>query len=213
MERWLVTGGAGFIGSNFILAARRGKRAEILNLDRLTYAGNPVNLDDLKADSAYRLLEGDIADRDLVRKALCDFSPTAVFHFAAESHVDRSIASAAEFVRTNVEGTARLLASAGNAGARTSVHISAAGIIMDEAGTPVRDADARVPTFPNHFSAYLASKVRAESIVLAANRPDFRTLAVRPSALWGGRRPVQSGASPGNRLRAVRLHQPWRLCL
>src|SRR5262249_58178036 len=70
------------------------------------------------------------------------------------------------------------------AGARTFVQISAAGIIMDDAGTPVRDADERAPTFPNHFSAYLASKARAEAIVLAANKPGFRTLALRPPALW-----------------------------
>jgi nucleoside-diphosphate-sugar epimerase len=89
------------------------------------------------------------------------------------------------FFRTNVDGTGRLLVSAENAGARIFVHISAAGIIMDDAGTPVRDADERAPTFPNHFSAYLASKARAEAIVLAANKPGFRTLALRPPALWG----------------------------
>ena len=72
------------------------------------------------------------------------------------------------FFRTNVDGTGRLLASAEKTGARTFVHISAAGVIMDDAGTPIRDADESAPTFPNHFSAYLASKARAETIVLAA---------------------------------------------
>src|SRR5580704_16362303 len=63
--------------------------------------------------------------------------------------------------------------------------ISAAGIIMDDAGTPIRDADESAPTFPNHFSAYLASKAQAETVVLAANKPGLRTLALRPPALWG----------------------------
>ncbi|EIL97365.1 3-beta hydroxysteroid dehydrogenase/isomerase [Rhodanobacter sp. 115] len=89
------------------------------------------------------------------------------------------------FFRTNVDGTRRLLVSAQNAGARVFVHISAAGVVMDNAGTPVCDADERAPTFPNHFSGYLASKAWAESIVLAANKPGFRTLALRPPALWG----------------------------
>jgi nucleoside-diphosphate-sugar epimerase len=91
------------------------------------------------------------------------------------------------FFRTNVDGTARLLTAAEKAGATTFVHISAAGVIMDEAGTPIRDANESAPTFPDHFSAYLASKAQAETIVLAAaaNKPGFRTLALRPPALWG----------------------------
>src|SRR5580692_172944 len=89
------------------------------------------------------------------------------------------------FFRTNVDGTAKLLASAEKAGARMFVHISAAGVIMDDAGSPIRDADENAPTFPNHFSAYLASKARAETIVLAANKTGLRTLALRPPALWG----------------------------
>ena len=89
------------------------------------------------------------------------------------------------FFRTNVDGTVKLLAAAEKAGATTFVHISAAGVIMDDAGTPIRAADESAPTFPDHFSAYLASKARAEAIVLAANKPGFRALALRPPALWG----------------------------
>jgi len=89
------------------------------------------------------------------------------------------------FFRTNVDGTVKLLAAAEKAGATTFIHISAAGVIMDDAGTPVRAADESAPTFPDHFSAYLASKARAEAIVLAANKPGFRALALRPPALWG----------------------------
>ena len=89
------------------------------------------------------------------------------------------------FFRTNVDGTAALLKAAETAGARTFVCISAAGIIMDDGGTPIRDANESAPTFPNHFSAYLASKAQAEALVLAANRPGFRTIALRPPAIWG----------------------------
>lgn len=89
------------------------------------------------------------------------------------------------FFRTNVDGTAALLNAADAAGARTFVHVSAAGVIMPEAGKPIRSADEAAPIFPNHFSAYLASKARAETLVLAADRPGFRTIALRPPALWG----------------------------
>jgi nucleoside-diphosphate-sugar epimerase len=89
------------------------------------------------------------------------------------------------FFRTNVDGTAALLKAAEIAGAKTFVCISAAGIILDDGGTPIRNADERAPTFPNHFSAYLASKAQAEALVLAANRPGFRTIALRPPAIWG----------------------------
>jgi nucleoside-diphosphate-sugar epimerase len=71
------------------------------------------------------------------------------------------------------------------AGAQAFVYISAAGIIMDDAGTPIHNADESAPTFPNHFSAYLASKARAEPLVLTANKPSFRTIALRPPAIWG----------------------------
>jgi nucleoside-diphosphate-sugar epimerase len=89
------------------------------------------------------------------------------------------------FFRTNVDGAAALLKAAESAGAKTFVYISAAGILMDNSGTPIRDADESAPTFPNHFSAYLASKARAEPMVLAANKPGFRTIALRPPAIWG----------------------------
>jgi nucleoside-diphosphate-sugar epimerase len=79
------------------------------------------------------------------------------------------------------------------AGARTFVYISAAGVIMDNAGSPIRNADESAPTFPNHFSAYLASKARAERLVLAADKPSFRTIALRPPAIWGPGDPFSRG--------------------
>jgi len=108
----LVTGGAGFIGSNFILNwfADTGCAHEaIVNLDALTYAGNAENLASLKGNPLYRLVQGDIVDRSLVDRLLSEYRPRAVVHFAAESHVDRSIHGPAAFVRTNVEGTFTLL--------------------------------------------------------------------------------------------------------
>lgn len=97
------------------------------------------------------------------------------------------------FFRTNVDGTVALLKAAEAAGARTFVYISAAGVIMDNAGSPIRNADESAPTFPNHFSAYLASKARAELLVLAANKPSFRTIALRPPAIWGPGDPFSRG--------------------
>ena len=105
----LVTGGAGFIGSNFILQWIKQESSPILNLDKLTYAGNPQNLESVVAHSSYQFHQGDIVDRDLVRSLLQREQPCAIVHFAAESHVDRSIHGPDDFVRTNVNGTFSLL--------------------------------------------------------------------------------------------------------
>jgi len=109
MNTWIVTGGCGFIGSNFIHMARENKWARIINLDKLTYAGNPANLSGLANDRDYIFVNGDIGDAPLVRKILSEHQPQAVINFAAESHVDRSIHGPGEFVQTNVLGTFRLL--------------------------------------------------------------------------------------------------------
>jgi dTDP-glucose 4,6-dehydratase len=105
----LVTGGAGFIGSNFILHWIRQESSCVLNLDKLTYAGNPRNLESVAEHPSYRFQQGDIVDRDLVRGLLQRERPRAIVHFAAESHVDRSIHGPDDFVRTNVNGTFSLL--------------------------------------------------------------------------------------------------------
>ena len=108
-EKWIVTGGAGFIGSNFILKARRNKWADIINFDSLTYAANLDNLKSLEEDEGYKFYKGDI--RSVYDFLLClnDVKPTAVIHFAAESHVDRSIESPRDFYTTNVMGTQNVL--------------------------------------------------------------------------------------------------------
>jgi dTDP-glucose 4,6-dehydratase len=105
----LVTGGAGFIGSNFILQRMERDTAPIVNLDKLTYAGNLRNLDSVATDRRYEFVHGDIGDRDLVRRVLDQHRPCAIVHFAAESHVDRSIRGPDDFIRTNVDGSFALL--------------------------------------------------------------------------------------------------------
>jgi dTDP-glucose 4,6-dehydratase len=105
----LVTGGAGFIGSNFILQQMRDGTAPIVNLDKLTYAGNPRNLESIAGDRRYEFVQGDIGDRELARRLLARREPNTVVHFAAESHVDRSIRGPDDFVRTNIDGTFALL--------------------------------------------------------------------------------------------------------
>ncbi len=105
----LVTGGAGFIGCNFILDWLEASDEPIVNLDALTYAGNLHNLDALKGDARHVFVQGDICDRALVERLLAEHKPRALLHFAAESHVDRSIHGPGEFMRTNVMGTFTLL--------------------------------------------------------------------------------------------------------
>jgi dTDP-glucose 4,6-dehydratase len=108
----LVTGGAGFIGSNFILNWIAATGSSAINLDLLTYAGNPANLASLEGEARYLFVRGDICDPALVGSILEEHRPRAVVHFAAESHVDRSIASPEAFIRTNVQGTFVLLEQA-----------------------------------------------------------------------------------------------------
>ena len=105
----LVTGGAGFIGSNFVLQWLADQRTPVTVLDKLTYAGNLENLASVQQDNHYRFVCGDIVDGALVRRLLEELRPGAIVHFAAESHVDRSILGPAEFIRTNIEGTFQLL--------------------------------------------------------------------------------------------------------
>jgi dTDP-glucose 4,6-dehydratase len=108
----LVTGGAGFIGSNFVLDWLAGQDEPVLNLDKLTYAGNLDNLNGIAGDPRHQFVHGDIAERELVAALLAEHRPRAIVHFAAESHVDRSIAAPADFIATNVGGTFSLLEAA-----------------------------------------------------------------------------------------------------
>ncbi|HET7441817.1 MAG TPA: dTDP-glucose 4,6-dehydratase [Terriglobales bacterium] len=111
-ETILVTGGAGFIGSNFILHWISTAGTPVINVDKLTYAGNLRNLEQVSSDGRYNFIQGDIVDRELVRELFQRHQPRAVIHFAAESHVDRSIHGPDDFIRTNVNGTFSLLEEA-----------------------------------------------------------------------------------------------------
>ena len=108
----LITGGAGFIGSNFVLDWLANSGGPVINLDKLTYAGNPANLASVATSSAYTFVQGDICDAKLVAQLLEEHRPRAVIHFAAESHVDRSILGPEAFLRTNIDGTFTLLQAA-----------------------------------------------------------------------------------------------------
>jgi dTDP-glucose 4,6-dehydratase len=167
----LVTGGAGFIGSNFVLSTLAAGGEAVVNLDKLTYAGNERNLAALKGDARHVFVRGDICDRALVGDLLKRHRPRAVVHFAAESHVDRSISGPAEFVQTNVNGTFSLLEefrgyweAQGKSSTLRFLHVS-----TDEVyGTLGPDDPAfaeTTPYAPN--SPYAASKAASDHLVRA----------------------------------------------
>ncbi|MEX0801837.1 MAG: GDP-mannose 4,6-dehydratase [Candidatus Binatia bacterium] len=110
MKTILVTGGCGFIASHFIRLLSQDTNCRVVNLDKLTYAGNPENLADIQGKN-YRFLRGDIADRGLVERILREEQPWALVNFAAESHVDRSIIDSSPCIQTNINGVQVLLES------------------------------------------------------------------------------------------------------
>ena len=168
---WIVTGGAGFIGSNFVHKVRGADRARVVTFDLLTYAGNRENLRSLDGDPEHVLVQGDIRDRPAVAKLFDTHRPTGVFHFAAESHVDRSIESPGEFIETNVTGTFILLDEAlrywkggGSGSDFRFLHVS-----TDEVYGSLSPSDPpfteRTPYAPN--SPYAASKAASDHLVRA----------------------------------------------
>jgi dTDP-glucose 4,6-dehydratase len=169
----LVTGGAGFIGSNFVLGSLAKSGESILNLDKLTYAGNPRNLEALRGDARHVFLQGDIRDRALVKQALERHRPRAIVHFAAESHVDRSILGPAEFIETNIVGTWSLLEEArawwgalpaGERDAFRFLHVST-DEVYGSLGAQDPPFTESTPYAPN--SPYAASKAAADHLVRA----------------------------------------------
>jgi dTDP-glucose 4,6-dehydratase len=169
----LVTGGAGFIGSNFVLDWIAAAGEPVVNLDKLTYAGNLANLASLSGDARHRFVRGDIADRALVERLFAEHRPRAVVHFAAESHVDRSIHGPSAFVETNVVGTFELLEAAraywqslepAPRAAFRFLHVS-----TDEVYGSLGESDApfseTTPYAPN--SPYSASKASSDHMVRA----------------------------------------------
>lgn len=172
MQTWLVTGGAGFIGGNFVLEARQKKLARIVNLDALTYAGNRETLASLEGDPDHVFVHGSINDRALVSRLLAEHGVDAVINFAAESHVDRSIDGPAAFIETNVVGTLALLEAARDywkglppdkAAAFRFLHVS-----TDEVYGSLGDTGhftEETPYAPN--SPYSASKAASDHLVRA----------------------------------------------
>jgi dTDP-glucose 4,6-dehydratase len=188
----LVTGGAGFIGSNFVLDWFAQGTEPVVNLDKLTYAGNPENLRPLRDSPSHVFVHGDICDRSLVRRLLEKHSPRAVLHFAAESHVDRSIHEPDEFIQTNVLGTFTLLEEARASWEKRPpsqrddfrfVHVS-----TDEVFGSLAPHDPpfteKTPFAPN--SPYAASKAGADHLVRAYHHTyGLPTLIVNCSNNYG----------------------------
>jgi dTDP-glucose 4,6-dehydratase len=188
----LVTGGAGFIGSNFVLHWLNRETSAVVNLDKLTYAGNLSNLRSVSDNPRHRFVKGDINNQQLVSDLLETYDPTAVVHFAAESHVDRSIHGAEEFIQTNVVGTFNLLQSvrrhwtgleADKKREFRFVHIS-----TDEVyGSLAKDDPAfceTTPYAPN--SPYSASKASADHLVRAFHHTyDLPTVTTNCSNNYG----------------------------
>ncbi|MCP4574195.1 MAG: dTDP-glucose 4,6-dehydratase [bacterium] len=181
--RILVTGGAGFIGSNYVhQLLADGDDERVVNLDLLTYAGNLANLEAVADDGRYRFVRGDIRDRELVRGLLTDERIDAVVHFAAESHVDRSVEGPEVFVSTNVLGTEILLEEARGAGVGRFVMVSTDEVYgsLGETGLFTE----QTPLAPN--SPYAASKAAADLLCRAFHHTfDFPVLVTRCSNNYG----------------------------
>ena len=169
----LVTGGAGFIGANFVLSGIARTGEALVNLDKLTYAGNLRNLESLAGDPRHVFVHGDICDRERVRQLLEQYRPRAIVHFAAESHVDRSIHGPADFIQTNVVGTFSLLEearahwsalSAAERDAFRFLHVST-DEVYGSLGPHDPAFPERSPYAPN--SPYSASKAGADHLVRA----------------------------------------------
>jgi dTDP-glucose 4,6-dehydratase len=177
MQNVLVTGGAGFIGSNFIrYLMKTDLQVRVINLDALTYSGSLENLKDLPDPERHTFVQGDICDRDLVKSLLSQHCVDTIVHFAAESHVDRSILGPEQFIQTNIVGTFTLLEAARNtwtppAGAHPSIaqpvrfhHIS-----TDEVFGSLKPGDASFTETTNYNpnSPYAASKAASDHLVRA----------------------------------------------
>lgn len=169
----LITGGAGFIGSNFVLQWLAAQDEPVVNLDKLTYAGNLRNLDSLGGDARHIFVRGDIGDAQLVAQLLRAHQPRAVLNFAAESHVDRSILGPAEFVRTNIHGTFNMLEAAraywGGLEGEAKQNFRFLQISTDEVYGSLGPGDApfRETTAYSPNSPYAASKAAADLMVRA----------------------------------------------
>ena len=177
----LVTGGAGFIGSHFIrMVLRRHPSTRVVNLDKLTYAGNLDNLQDVQDDPRYEFILGDIRDKALVRRVFARVQ--GVVHFAAETHVDRSIYDAGEFVLSNVHGTYTLLDTLrAFPGVEFFIHVSTDEVYGSRTGRAARESDPLQPSSP-----YAATKAAGDHLARAYHVTyGLPTIVLRPSNTFG----------------------------
>jgi len=179
---WLVTGGLGFIGSNFIrtvLAER--PETSVINFDAMTYAGNPANLADIADDPGYRFIHGNICDAEAVESALAGRTIDAIVNFAAETHVDRSILDPEAFLRTDILGTHVLLEAVRRHGIRRYLQVSTDEVYGHVARGESRECDTIAPRSP-----YAASKAGGDLQVLAYHTTyDVPVLVTRGSNTYG----------------------------
>ena len=161
--RFLVTGGAGFIGSAFVRMLARRADTSVVNLDKLTYAGNLENLAGIEESERYRFVHGDICDAELVRSTIEEAKPDVLVHFAAESHVDRSILSPDAFFETNLRGTLTLLEAARGAKLPRFLHVSTDEVYGSI--DPPHEADENYPLRTS--SPYSASKGGSDLLALS----------------------------------------------
>ena len=147
----IVTGGSGFIGSNFVLEWINKEDDLVINLDKLTYAGNNYNLSSLENNKKYLFMHGDIGDSNLVLKILKEFKPKYIVNFAAESHVDRSINNPDCFIKTNINGSQNVIEAASDCGVKNIISLS-----TDKASSPI--------------NLYGATKLCSDKLFIAANR-------------------------------------------
>ena len=159
----LVTGGCGFIGSNFVrYMLDTYDEISIVNLDKLTYAGNPENLKDIENDSRYTFVQGDICDPDSVNSVISKYNIDTIVHFAAESHVDRSIDDGSVFIKTNVLGTYTMLEAARKCGIKRFVHISTDEVYGSTIEGSFVETDILEPSSP-----YSSSKAGSDLLALS----------------------------------------------
>lgn len=180
MDRILITGGAGFIGSNFIhFLLRKYPNIKITNLDKLTYAGNLDNLKDIESDSRYEFVKGDIKDRKIVKELMKETD--IIVHFAAETHVDRSIIEAGEFILTDVYGTYILLDEAKNANIKLFIHISTDEVYGSIENDSFKEEDNLMPSSP-----YSASKASGDRLAYSYTKTyNLPVIILRPSNNYG----------------------------
>ena len=160
MKTYLVTGGSGFIGSNFVRQMlQNDTKCHIVNLDKLTYAGNPANLVDIEMDERYSFVHGDICDTDVVRQIFHQHKPQIIINFAAETHVDRSIGSPDDFIKTDVFGVFTLLEASKEFGVDLFLQISTDEVYGSIAEGSFCEGDPLLPSSP-----YSASKAGGDRL-------------------------------------------------